>query len=847
MRITQLTLTDFAPHSDAGISKLTVDFTENVQIILGTNGGGKTQTVKQLSPYSANRGIFADKSGHKSLTIEVDDQCFTLESDYRKPSSPHLFVDMDTEENLNIGRTTEEQKDLIDKKLGITPFIDSLMMNTINFPRMKPSQRKEFLMAHNPSNIGFVLTLAKQIASKIKACKNNLNRLQSRKILLEQDLLSEEVVKELEEERLSISNSLAQFQQNLMDLEIAARTVPQKAPSSLYDIKSISDTLRSIRYSLSALSHIERDDQKRQQDKDRLSGSVVSLTDRIKYDNDLILTQTTDLAELELQYKELAPDGDLQEAELTVSRLEAERDRFRIDRPDFELSKEELYQGYQFLDRLKNVLVIFEKCEIPLYSRKKRSHRERQQGMIEYRQSSYQMQCNDLQVQFDDLSKRHTLSPSDIPNAPCAKNACPLYSHFMEGYTQTEYKRKEIEGKIKRIKHRLKRISIYLEMSRRYFHESNFYQEKITWIVDQSRSNPILHKVLRSLDLLSTLSTSPNRIVMRLKDEYDHIDQWMRYKSTLDDLETAYSLRSRFLGSQSADTVKLVVTIDSIKKSLSELRTELDRNTSLKQEAQTNLEQILLYEQLKKTALYLKESHIEYMQLLANQHEHNCLSFLRTKIEELRSQLFVRMSDVERTLRAQSGLHERYQEEVVSQIKQIEIEKSDQERIEKTLIAIPRENIIGFVNGIFKQANLIIESIWTIPFKIELLNENDPLDYTFQVSGDNDSLREMSECSEGQTEILYLAINLSLRILLGHVNIPLCLDETGRTFDTEHKRRFIAVLRKLLDDKIISQLFYISHDLSLVSSLGRAEYLVIKDVNIMTPPDGEYNQHCTIN
>jgi hypothetical protein len=699
-------------------------------------------------------------------------------------------------------------------------------------------------MAHNPDDIGFVLGLAKQMSSKVKACKNNLNHLQARKIILEQKLLSPEAVIELEQEREKISRDLSEFQQNLMDIEIGMRGIGTIAPLSIYDIKTIKNTLRTIRYSLLDLQMVDRDDSIRSERKSRLKGSIESALERISTINDQLLTYSQELNELEVQYKELAPDGDLQEAESVVSRLEAERDRFRTERPDFELSQDDLAKGYIFLDSLQDVLTSFESCDIPLYSRKKRSHREQIKGQLQYRQSAYQMQRNDLQTQYDELSKRHTITPSDIPEKLCSKGACPLYSHFMEGYQTTEHKRQNIKVRIEKLEYRLKRIRQYLEMSHRYFEQSQFYQDKITWIVDQSRSNPVLHKVLMSMDLLTTLSTSPNRIALRLKDAYDHIDQWMRYKTILSDLETAYSLRNRFLGSQNADTVKLVVTIDTIKKTLSELRKDLETNIKNKKRFEEQLTQINRYEMFKKTALDIQNTHIEYMKLLADHHEKQCLSFLKTKIEALRSDLFSRMSDVERSLREQSGLQERYQEEVVSQIERIEIEKSEQERIEKTLIAIPRENTIGFVNNIFKQANVLIESIWTVPFKIELLKDTDPLDYTFQISGDNDSLREMSECSEGQTEILYLAINLALRIQLGHVNIPLCLDETGRTFDTEHKRRLILVLKKLLDDKVISQLFYISHDLNLVTSLGQAEFLVIKDTNIVVPEIS--NLHCTI-
>ena len=206
----------------------------------------------------------------------------------------------------------------------------------------------------------------------------------------------------------------------------------------------------------------------------------------------------------------------------------------------------------------------------------------------------------------------------------------------------------------------------------------------------------------------------------------------------------------------------------------------------------------------------------------------------------------MRLSDIERTLKTQSSLRERYQEEVLSQINLIEKELSDLLQIEAALIVIPKENMIGFINTLFEQTNRLLQSVWTIPFKIEILNQDDPLNYEFMISGDNQSIREMSECSEGQNEILSLCLNLALRIILGHINFPLCLDEPGKTLDEVHRHNLTMLLKRLLDEKIISQMFIVSHHAVVHDAFSETETFVIREDNIMLPEFGKYNQHCTI-
>jgi hypothetical protein len=786
-----------------------------------------------------------DKTGFRSLVIEHNNTHYRLESEYEKPSSPHAFYEGDSEENLNVGRTTQGQIDLIMEHLGITPFLDDLIMNRLVFPKMGNTKRKEFLVSANPDQIGFMLPLIKQTSQKIKACKNNIARLQSRKIMLEQELIDDDTVQSLEGEKQALHEDLNHFQKNIMDLEVGLRTLTSSAPPFLDTyLATVALTVRRHRYKLSTLSHVERDDDQRQRDRETVLSKIAVCQQRLEEADSEILKQSADLAELEVKYRELTIHDDFHQTDLIIQRLEADRDKLQITRPPFELSPDDLQIKFQELDQLRDRLHLFGQLDVRLLPAKRRQHRERMLSSAQYKQSSYRMRLGDLESQYEKLSNQHTIKPRDIPESPCAKDGCPLYRHFMGEWEHTEERRRSVQASLDKGRRKTERLDQYVTALLTYFENSKPYTEQIQWLGEYARNNPVLHQILRQMDILSVLSTNPNRIIHQLQDAYNRIDQWIRLKQIQSDLDTAYALKSRQISSESHDTIKLVSTIEDTKKTLYNLRNAIKRLTEFQRLFTKDLHNIELFSDLKKSVMQIKDDHLNLLHQLSEHHEKEKLAVLRKGVEELRARHFLRLSEIERVLRSQSSLQERYQEEVISQLALIEKELADLQHIETALIAIPKEHMISFINDVFGQANRIIDRVWTIPLKIELVKTEDNLNYDFYITGDNQTSREMSECSEGQTEIVSLAINIALRIILGHLNVPLCLDEVGRTFDETHRTNLASLLKMLLEQKVISQLFLISHDAQIHTSFADSETLVLREENILLPE--KFNKHSTI-
>ena len=842
MYIKAMDVEGYALFQDSGIRKIGVKYSSDIQIIIGANGCGKTSFLRQHSPFSSISSLFYAGS-IKTQLIEKDGVIYRLETEFTKGTPKHHFYEEGSDENLNVGKTDTAQKKLIETHLGVTPLVDDLIMNRYNFPTWGNAKRKDFIMSINPADVGFIQVELKKISGKIKACKNNLSRLKDRKLQLEQDILSPDTLADIKQEKLAIDHQLSSLQQALLDIEVGGRVLIPGKGRVTETFKKLRYRLWSTRHALLDLKGVPHDLVTRQSLRNDYTGKISAGWEHIKHLEDEASLLQDKIHDASLRYRELAPDEDVSITDENIRNLEKSLEEFRTTRPKFEISQEDLIQGWTLCDTLRDKLMIFEDCQVPLYSRKKMAHRSAIQSKLDHRLNSYRMQLSDLRSRHESLSNRRTLSPRDIPDNPCSKDKCPLYAHFMSDYEETETKLRMNQIKIKRLEHKHNRAETLSVGLYRYFKDTKPYYDAISDLIDLASQNPILRDVLKSMDILHTLRRNASIITRRLSEEYAHIDRWLRFRSIERDLDVAHALKVRQISSQSTDAISLVTSIEDMKKALSDLR---DRILTISANIKTFKEELANLDLYDRYLKDINEITVFYETKVRNavfDHETKSLALLKDMIELKRSSLHDRLGEINRTLREQDSIQARYTYEILGELETIAQDQFYLEHIEKTLILIPKETTIRFLNRIFEQANRIIESVWTLPLSIDLLTMDDNLNYDFQVTGDNNSKRELSDCSTGQTEILTLAINLAIRIQLGYFNYPLCLDECGASFDDTHKRNLTNLLKALVDDKTVSQLFMVNHHAVVHEGFHNSEYLVIRDDNVTLP--SSFNTHVT--
>lgn len=103
------------------------------------------------------------------------------------------------------------------------------------------------------------------------------------------------------------------------------------------------------------------------------------------------------------------------------------------------------------------------------------------------------------------------------------------------------------------------------------------------------------------------------------------------------------------------------------------------------------------------------------------------------------------------------------------------------------------------------------------------------------VAGDTEPVGDFSNGSTGQVSMVDFAFKLVVFNLLGFKDYPLLADEFGKDFDDEHRERLVNYIKSLIEEKEFSQLFMISHYSSVYLSFDKAEFVVLDDRNIVKP------------
>jgi len=213
--------------------------------------------------------------------------------------------------------------------------------------------------------------------------------------------------------------------------------------------------------------------------------------------------------------------------------------------------------------------------------------------------------------------------------------------------------------------------------------------------------------------------------------------------------------------------------------------------------------------------------------------------------EDLRQRATTRLAQIDHTLRQQDILRASYDTEVIAQIASIEQERAELLELESALCptsGIPHKYSVAFLNTLIDLMNYYIAMVFTYPFSINSIDIDRPLDYgKLSVTAWDRPVPDMSECSEGQAEMLDFAFMLALTKIKDIVDQPLYLDETGKSFDPRHKQQLLNLLRYITDEGDCSQLWLINHHAVVHDGLAHAQVLVLNDANIVTPP--KYNEH----
>lgn len=161
MKIISVELIGFKRIALNGVTHFQMKMSEVIQLILGTNGSGKSSLLSELSPLPGENSDYT-RDGLKNINITDNGNSYILTSKFN-PKQEHSFFK--NGENLNVGGTITVQKELVKQEFGITPQIRDLLVGFETFHDMSASKRREWFTLLSPINYDYALG----VFNKLKA------------------------------------------------------------------------------------------------------------------------------------------------------------------------------------------------------------------------------------------------------------------------------------------------------------------------------------------------------------------------------------------------------------------------------------------------------------------------------------------------------------------------------------------------------------------------------------------------------------------------------------------------------------------------------------------------------
>lgn len=794
------------------------------QIILGTNGSGKSSLVELLINLIGNGRHFVKDGGY---TIECEHRGvhYTLTGKFPNRAGVHEFIYNGLDHND--GNTQATQRELIRTHFGMYPMVAAILTGKMKFSKMSATQRREWMMLLSGVDFDFVEKMHAHFAESLRDIKGYLNRLDT--VYAEQVNEANELSDGIEAAELRV----AQLRTELNTLLRAAGTPSSEGSEKLLElvlrtgerIKLLSSELIGLagkdRPTVADLPIEELSETIPQLERAMASvrSKIASHQEQMEYfgrlAHDMGLNMGSDAgnSEQELRNKIDALHADNVELMQGVRLWASEKDN----------ASTKLMSATAVRANLTEACVNLPADPKNRFTRAAKLALDESIRNLEHDIFHLKERCSHLEITI-----KHADHTKEVD--------CPMcHGHFKPGINvgHIERDKEELEktGEILNGKTaRLKVLQAELEEFRNYAERYRAYQQL------QSGSPLIREFWLQMMDL-DLPFRAPHMIPARLEGfiaEMTALAQVNENELAIETLtirlsavleaggsaliaERVHAMEEQLLVSEEKEKEyqSRLATIQSVMRDYDVFNEKMSQLNSLESNYRQKLTELLstmLNEQVEKA---IEGHHAEIGQLV-------------NRVERYRSVCL--LADSSRTERTKA-------EESFETYKAIVDALSPKDG----LIADAIRNFVSYFGDLL---NGHISLVWT--YHMEVLTQADETSsltckFPLQVATQPQPVEDFADGSDGQVEMVDFAYQLVVMDLLKFTDYPLFVDEFGKAFDQEHRERLITYIKTLMDNQMFSQMFMISHYASVYGAFMHAEYLVLDDKNITVP--GEYNHN----
>lgn len=797
---------------------------KELQLVLGSNGFGKSSLLDIASPLPPNKKSYA-KGGYCYVRIRHNNSVYELEADF-KTGAKYSFV-RDGGENLNSGRTYTIQKKLVEEHFKYTQEVHDLLMGRVNFVGMTVSQRKEWIVKLCPSDTSYAMDILKESLRQQNQLKGTIKKTKEKLFTLQSDLISETELAEIENSialRLDQIVKLTEHTDNTakwdMTKDDTLFRLETDITNSVNKIKRFKSSV--IDNNIKKLGDVSRDvfPMQVRKTKDDEAERLSALTAKVKSHYE------------EHQHLQEMIDSIAQDAEITTAEVEARIAQIDSELPTIRPHKEIaglselpilMKQSIEVSSSINNLLSrLPENPDRSIYSSEIMNRIEAQ---LDKQHRTRTIAVNGLDSAL--RRKRHIEDQHDV-NCPECKFT------WRPGVGKTELQ--DLDVAIAKHENDLKVIDEAIEVSVSERSLQDGYRELMVEYKQLTDAYPRLSLLWDRYMQDGGIYNSPKSLMPVVSQFVEALESEISRSELIEERKKMQSV---------LDVRKLTMTVnaDSLNSRLEHLSTEIEE--LVKQSNQLSSRQ--------ETLKYLDVS-LTAVQNEMDQLNDNLTKHLRLNMDRFKAEKADKINELMRSAQTSLAM---LQERLNSNSNKLEVCKTFEDMISEmsdemeglrlvSEVLSPFDGLISeildeFLKEMTGAMNGIANRIWDHTYYIHTCGAgSDGLDYKFPLTA-NEAKRavgDISEGSEGERELANFLFLMVARLYLGLEHYPIYLDEVGKYFTESHRTKLYNYIKILIEGKSVGQVMVVSHFPSTHNSLVNADFNYIDPTGVTVPKNG---------
>jgi len=804
MRILNIYLKYFSPISFiSNIEEIQIDFENVMTLIIGTNGCGKSSLIKELTPLPPSPDLYRS-GGEKRICIEYNGDQYLLISVIKKDFK-HTFIK--NGETLYSNITTTQFREIVINEFNYSPLIHKVLTGELKFTEMTPAARREILTIISPLNLDYGIQLYNLVKEAVRDTHGALKHVITRSTDIKTKLADMHIPEDTETRKVEIEselNSLLPYTTpNLPNLREIISDIEMDF-SRLLQIKQKLDKFDDLRLPIDNINSVEELNEYIGICAGKITAIQMNITN-ISNEIENLSGVTNSILDNNLSLDEL---------KYRISTIEASLSHYT----------ETNYVNSNFDSYLNTIIEFAVEVEVILGNCRNISYYPVEQRVTKLKEAnllkeSILLVTNSLK-NID--SKIEHLTNSDV-KATCPK--CKIEFSINKTTPESNLEKlKELrsikESELLKLNKELTTYDfalssiniIELAIAKFKVIKSSIYMPFEFWenmpdIEDILANNHKLHNYLTKWRMNIEDSKAKQELKIELDSCNKALQIFNKYGREID--------------------VKLVHLEDSVVKELNNKKIIETQYAICK----TVLKNITQYNEIYNQADSILKN-------LSNKFKVAIESEIQVKAKSHSANLYDELAERKNLLNIVNNLTNTITE-LEEDYNNLSTEKKCLSILEEQLSynkGLLAEQLLGYIGSFVEHINIICKEIWGYQIEVGICNvDNGVLDYSFPLLIEDETVKDIKFASQAQSDLINLAFTLVMRQHLSLTNYPLYLDETGNSFDEQHRIRIIQYIKQLQHSKQFSQLFIINHYIQFIGGFTGQDIVVLDTRNITLP------------